>query len=349
MGGPLPPHTLLLNYFFHRRADLRFDAQRFEAIVGGSPAFPKNLALIGMPYSQGTSLFLNLVIFHELGHFAFEELGLEKHLSRDIDSVLKTLAEYESMSEPDLSWCRERLKYWSEEIYCDRFALGLIGPAYSFAYIELLDIIGTSDTDDVLEFYDTHPADACRFKEHADQLRDGGWWSLLDENTRTSYVDLIRKLAAMPETRYVYESEEKPELAEPVLAAFLKLKPKVAGLVADTLRGRLRRFRSTLDREEINLVRIYVSHGVVPSTLVQERKEKSPDAIALINAAYLFYLESLPELMWKIANQDDNRLTHRSKWAERVEMWTLKALEDLSLLSDHQELINGGSIEKGNH
>jgi hypothetical protein len=119
--------------------------------------------------------------------------------------------------------------------------------------------------------------------------------------------------------------------------------------VADTLGERLRRFRGTLDREEINLVRIYLSHGVVPSTLVQERKEKSPDAIALINAAYLFYLESLPELMQKIANQDENRLIHRSKWAERVEMWTLKALEDLTLLSDHQELTNGGPIEKGNH
>jgi hypothetical protein len=329
-------HTSVLNYFFHPRADLRYYAQRYEAIVGGSPAFPKKLALIEMPYSQGTSLFLNLVICHELGHFAFEELGLEERLSRDIDSVLKTLVDYESMSEPSLSWCRERLKYWSEEIYCDRFALGLIGPAYSFAYIELFDIIGTSDTDDVVEFYDTHPGDACRFKEHADQLRNGDWWSLLDENTRTSYVDLIKKLAAVPETSYVYDSEEKPEFAKPVLDAFLQLKPKVAALVADTLGNRLRRFRGTQDREEIDLVRIYLSHGVVPSTLVQDRKERSPDAIALINAAYLFYLESLPELMQKIANQDQNSLTHRSKWADRVEMWTLKALEDLSLLSERR-------------
>jgi hypothetical protein len=82
-------------------------------------------------------------------------------------------------------------------------------------------------------------------------------------------------------------------------------------------------------------VRIYLSHGIVPSTLVQKGNERSPDAVALINAAYLFYLESLPELMRKIANQNENSLSHRSKWAERVEMWTLKALEDLSLLSHH--------------
>jgi len=122
-------HTSVLNYFFHPRADLRYDAQRYEAIIGGSPAFPKKLALIGMPYSQATSLFPNLVICHEMGHFAFEELGLEAPLSRDIDEALKVLPGYEGMSEPDLSWCRERLKYWSEEIYCDRFAIALIGPA----------------------------------------------------------------------------------------------------------------------------------------------------------------------------------------------------------------------------
>jgi hypothetical protein len=329
-------HTAELNYLQYPRTDLRYHAQTYEAIVQGSPEFPKKLALIAMPYSQGSSLFLNLVICHELGHFAFEELGLEERLSRDIDGALKgTLAGYENMSEPDLSWCRERLKYWSEEIYCDRFAIGLIGPAYCFAYIELFDIVGTSDTSDVGEFNDTHPSDACRFWEHADQLRNGDWWSLLEEGVRTSYVDLVKKLAAMPESSYLYESEEKPKLAEPVLAAFLKLKPKVGALVADTFRYGPRRFRGDLDREEINLVRTYLGHGVVPSTLVQDRKERFPDPVALINGAYLFYLESLPELVRRIANQNEHQLSHRSKWTERVEMWTLKAIEDLGLLT-HQ-------------
>jgi hypothetical protein len=337
-------HTSMLNYFFQPRGDLRSDAQRYETIIGGPPAFPKKLALIGMPYSQATRLFLNLVICHEIGHFTFEELGLEATLSRDIDDVLRTIPDYQSMSEPDLSWCRERLRYWSEEIYCDRFAIGLIGPAYSFAYIELLDMTGTSDTDDVVEFYDTHPADACRLKEHVDQLREGNWWGLLDGNTATSFVDLMKKLAAKPETGYVFESGEKPALAHPVLDAFLTLKPKVANLVASTFREKLRRFRDSVDRDEIDLVRTYLSHGIVPSTLVRHGKASFPDGVALINAAYLFYLESLPELMRKIANQDENTLSHRSKWAERVEMWTLKALEDLSLLSYHEESSNGCSV-----
>jgi hypothetical protein len=95
-------------------------------------------------------------------------------------------------------------------------------------------------------------------------------------------------------------------------------------------------------------VRTYLSYGVVPSTLVQEGKESVPDAVALINAAYLFYLENLPQLMKRIAKQDENNLSHRSRWAERVEMWTLKALEDLSLLSYRREARNGDPIENSN-
>jgi len=342
-------HTAELNYLQYPRTNLRYHARIYEGIVENAPEFPKKLALIAMPYSQGASLFLNLVICHELGHFAFEELGLDESLSRDIDAALReTLAGYATLSEPDLSWCRERLKYWSEEIYCDRFAIGLIGPAYSFAYIELFDIIGTSDTDDMREFSDTHPSDACRFREHTDQLLAGDWWGFLEERPRTSYVGLIKKLADMPEEDYVYESEEKRDLAEGVKDAFLKLKPKVASLVTNSLQTKLRLFRGDLDREEISLVRTYLSHGVVPSTLVQNGRERFPDPVAVINAAYLFYLESLPELMKRIANQNENDICHRSKWAERLEMWTLKALEDLSLLSFRRGLINGGTVEKSN-
>ena len=89
---------------------------------------------------------------------------------------------------------------------------------------------------------------------------------------------------------------------------------------------------------------------MVPSTLVQKRKERFPDAIALINAAYLFYLESLPELMQRIKGQSEDSLSLslRSKWAERVESWTLKALEDIGLTMSYLELSNGSAIEHSN-
>ena len=343
-------HTAEWNYTEYPRSDLRFHAQTYEGVVGGGPPFPQKMAFIEMPYSQGNSLFLNLVICHEIGHFVFEELNLEQELSSHIEAVLQgTLEGYGSMSEPDLSWCRERLKYWSEEIYCDRFAIGLVGPAFCFAYIELFDVIGTSDTDEtgLAEFSDTHPSDACRFKEYADQLRKGNWWDLLDQDAATSYVALIKKLEAVPEEHYLFSSDEKRDHAMPVLAAFLKLKPAIGDLVNKTFKTKLRVFRGATDREQITIVKNYLSHGVVPSTLMQNGKESHPDAIALINAAYLFYLESLSQLMHRIEGQKDAVLADRHKWAERVEMWTLKSLEDLRLISSSMELTNGDTVPKG--
>jgi hypothetical protein len=128
-------HTSELNYVEYPRSDLRFHAHAYDSIVTNGPSFPSKMALIAMPYSQDSVLFLNLVICHELGHFVFEERDLEHKLAPAIDDALKELDDYAAMTEPDLSWCRERLRYWSEEVYCDRFAIGLMGPAYSFAYI----------------------------------------------------------------------------------------------------------------------------------------------------------------------------------------------------------------------
>jgi hypothetical protein len=70
----------------------------------------------------------------------------------------------------------------------------------------------------------------------------------------------------------------------------------------------------------------------VPSTLVLDGgRLVYPDPITIINASYRFYLESVPDLVDNIRGQDESAGT-RAKWVERLELWTLKAIEDHSLL-----------------
>lgn len=145
----------------------------------------------------------------------------------------------------------------------------------------------------------------------------------------------------------IFESDQKPELAEPVLQAFLAMKPEIVKLVDETFGTVLSRFRGALDQGEIRLVKNYLSRGVVPSTLIQRRKGVFPNPVTLINAAYLFYLENLPELMGRIKGQRPRILSERNKWSERVESWTLKALEDIRLALGHPEPSNGSAIEQG--
>lgn len=82
-------HTPELNYIQFPRSSRRIRAEHYAAIVPGSPQFPDKLALIAMPYSQDESLFSNIIICHEMGHFVFEELKLEDDLSAHIEASLQ--------------------------------------------------------------------------------------------------------------------------------------------------------------------------------------------------------------------------------------------------------------------
>ena len=329
-------HTPEMNYFQFPRSVIRQRADDYAAIVPGSPTFPRKTALIAIPYSQESSLFPNLIICHEMGHFVFEEMKIDESLSPHLERAIEKHFP-EMLTDPDqelnLAWCRQSLWSWAEEIYCDRFAIGLAGPAYSFSYIELFDVIGASEGDTVNHFFDTHPSDACRFSEHADQLSRGGWWPLLDRDGK-SYAKLIRSMQAVQTTSYTFESDEKPQLAPKVLKAFLDLKASIPELVTRTFDGMEATFKSSTDLSCVDAIYNYFSWGVVPATLVRNKQLFRPEPTLLINAAYLFYLERVPTLIKRIKASRRERkdvVSQREKWAKRVEQWTLKALEDLRL------------------
>ncbi len=54
----------------------------------------------------------------------------------------------------------------------------------------------------------------------------------------------------------------------------------------------------------------------------------------LLNAAHLFYLSGIEELMGNSGNQNYLEIEKRDIWMERVENWTTKGLEDLTMLSE---------------
>ncbi len=82
--------------------------------------------------------------------------------------------------------------------------------------------------------------------------------------------------------------------------------------------------------EQQKLIKDYLSYGVVPSRLVSHGAVVTPSPVALINAAHLFTLQELDKLINRIERTDKDCLECRARWSERVEMWTGKALEDVS-------------------
>jgi hypothetical protein len=137
-------HTNELNYFQIGARDVREFAAGIAMIVPNAPPFPKDMGIIAHPYSQSSSIFLNFALAHEMGHFVFQERREAKRILPGIVRSLKASIKSLKKSTPSMNlglrdpeWCRDRVLDWCEEIYCDLFALWLIGPCFTFSFIEL--------------------------------------------------------------------------------------------------------------------------------------------------------------------------------------------------------------------
>ncbi|MGO9864539.1 MAG: hypothetical protein ACLPLR_13080 [Terriglobales bacterium] len=336
-------HSTELNYFQMRASYMRERAAEIAAIVPSAPPFPPELGIVAIPYSQSSSLFLNVALAHEMGHFAFQEHDEASKLAPAVLRAIQTAAG-RVLLPIELAWCKDRVLRWCEEVYCDLFALSLIGPAFSFSFIELFAYSrlapnlapgGTTTVPIASEstFRDSHPAAAYRLGEHVRFLQrdDVGWWKKI-ETSSSHYVRLLLDSAALPVTtttyKFVTQYQYKPGLEKIALDAFFATANDLSATVKATFAG----VPSEADvfENQCPLIEEYLSYGVVPSRLVPEDGAYSPSIVSLVNSAYLFYVDHLDTLINKIAGARAECLECRSLWAERVEMWTSKALEDVT-------------------
>jgi hypothetical protein len=295
---------------------------------------PPNAVFVEVPYSQGPSFFANLMIYHELGHYVFERLGDTDDRRPAFTSLLTAM---DRAFEDNLSdnietpgtrtWAKRVLDAWTKEVFCDLFALRNIGPAFSFALIDFLSLIGLMGEDVEGKFDEEHPAPALRLREQQRCLQKGGWWASV-EKLESGHVSLLTRLAGKTEPKYFFEVQEKgiPAFTE----AFLAIVPLIHELAADlTPHSEAAAADFAQNAEKIDECLL---HGVVPSSLLAEYSAFSPTPVSMINAAYCFHLTSLPKLMDRLEGQQADNLPQRMNWAEKIEAWTLKGIEDSQLL-----------------
>ncbi len=286
-----------------------------------------------------------------MGHFVFQELNLKDELLTDIGRNLEQVlgSDLQNISSDNLDWSKDRLASWSEELFCDLFAVWLIGPCYSLASVELFGLttildpsqaIGYSATAGSVAFFRSHPADLFRVKRQVSFLEELDWWNEID-SINSHYIDVLRSARAVDDDDFTYQTREQ-QYAEETLQAFLALAPRVGELVRalagkgafDTGLASYRRFSELIGQ--------YLSRVVVPSSVFDDKDHWYPDTNALLNSSMKFYLESLDELIRRVKDEQVSLAGDRSRWMKRVEGLTTKAIEDRGLL-----IAEKGAVEDG--
>jgi hypothetical protein len=328
-------HTDVFNYLNVQLNVFKSIADKIAAPVGG-PKFPEKLALIGIPYSQSSSVFMNCLIPHEMGHHVFGDKALDAKFRPLVEKELQQLFGT-TLSTLDRSAITNILVRWAEELFCDVFAVRMVGFCYSIAFIELfdaskgLDSAGHLTRSAGMTEFDEYPPHLFRLKQQVIVLKKDAWWNELIA-VPIHYVDLLKEVDAMKDTDFNLSRFGSIDTAK-IKGAFLKVVPTIFSELETVTAG----LESGLEewKEVFPKIERYFEHGIVPSNLLEkpgELKFHTPSLTALLNSAYRFYVQSLDALLNHIQDADVGDVACRSDWATKVQTWTAKAIEDCNLL-----------------
>jgi hypothetical protein len=319
-------------------------AARDLAFIVTADEFPSGLGLIGIPSTQGSSLLLNCLVAHEIGEYVYSEKSLSDHLRPEVRAAVEIVygAEYQAKDKTEKSRLMDTVISWCKELFCDLFAVYLIGPCYTFAYAELFDLpnlldrsgaVATTNPRPPIHFYPLHPSHPFRVKYQADLLKRLEWWpQIRDIDSR--YMHVLDALSELEDKDFIDSADTG---SDPLVKAFFKVIPEI--------NSHLGKIVGSLDTgvHECGQLREHIAHylqeGIVPSTLrIQIRDEDAqqatPSSVALLNGFACFYLENIEKLMDRIELQDRESAKDRVYWIRKLESWTSKALEDITLLNE---------------
>jgi hypothetical protein len=182
------------------------------------------------------------------------------------------------------------------------------------------------------DFDESYPPDLFRLRQQVAILVKDGWWQDL-MRVDSHYVKLLEAVDKIPDGAFDFPGIAPAVDPKTVLISFFTIVPTVFSELESATHGLGSAFQKWKD--EYVAVQSYLEHGVVPSSLLEKEdvlKFSQPDAIALLNSAYRFYVESLDKLLGHIKDANANDVKTRSEWAGKIQVWTAKAIEDIRLL-----------------
>jgi hypothetical protein len=295
-----------------------------------------DFVFVELPYSQGPTFFTNLTIYHELGHYAFDRMSNAQSANQPFMQLAHAMeVSFDSKLGKQLpagknrDWAKRVLDSWALEIFCDLFAGRFLGPAFTFALIDVLSLLGLMQNGIEITFDEEHPAPAFRLREQVKQLKRDSWWDCV-AHLDSEHVRLCERLVARPLADYEFVLNQT---GIPVFVETLdEIVPHIYQLI-EAITPDPKAVAQDFERRRLDIEGCLLQ-GVVPSHLWKQGTAESPVPESIINAAYSFYLTAMPNLLNKLIDQERSELKKRSDLTGKLEGWTLKALEDYQIYTD---------------
>ena len=339
-------HTDKLNYFQFPPGEFERTVLDLASIVSAKTEWPPDLGIIALPHSQAQHLFLNGLLAHEIGHSIFLRLNCLEQIKNLIPGALDNV--FRPPQDVGLD-AAERgrlpgiLQDWAEEIFCDLLGVHLLGPSFVLASIEFFDMANRLGGDGHIDqtaaksdfkFSRSHPSRLFRLSRQTALLEKLGWWDVI-KASNSHNIQLMNESLSLRRNSFSFEEIIAPT-GDRIVDAFYQC---IEGIeveverVTEALRDDAGHAREIPEYVALkDCVDTYLSHAVVPSTLWVKDGFKTPSSIVLLNAAHMYYLTGIEDLIKSSDKPESDDIHLRAVWMERVENWTTKGLEDISML-----------------
>lgn len=330
-------------------------------VIQNYPVLPENIGILKFPYSSAQEALVNCILFHEMGHYIYEKTGLQRYFYNSINDNLRAFIQDNKIIEklnpkdPDLA-CNKLFIYvgglmlsWADEIFADIFAIRVLGSAFHLACLEMEQILST-DIKRNKTFSRTHPADDFRFKIHAKWLSDGGWDEIIKKRTPLVF-DRLKDCETLRLKNNDFsincepplgESDESKDLKEKLHTWMFKEFGQMIIKVEEELSTKLKDYENPINdfKENDSLVTDCLEHGIVPSTVYNETKQRChPNPTTILNSGFFFYLGGMVELLKKVkVKRGVSRIDKRMNYENRLNQWLAKAIDDWQILLEEGKL-----------
>jgi hypothetical protein len=275
--------------------------------------------IVAYPSQERDSLFLHLVIAHELGHSAIAEHRLDRQvLLRDPDptatgAILNQAVQEHAAVEGSApaaarALVRQMLRNWLDELICDGLALGYLGPSFLFTFAAFMTPFGGPVPSG------SHPPHTLRTRFLLERIDSWGWRELFETE--------------VPSTFSWIESSGRGAQEAGHQTYYLRLEEAIAGLsqaleavVGDHLGGE--RFELESHREAISDLRGLLQYEILPSQL---RDGAAADRRSIVLSGWLREFEKYGDtpvaLVEIIADRDHQRfLTKALEMSTVLQRW----------------------------